>query len=205
MKIKINYSKTKELRRLLWSPPELGWGNEFHRSDMILCPLRGYYRLTGIPPKPPEKLVAYGIVGTTLHNIIESKFPNAERDIQWCNIHNTIDVVWDKYTEIKTTRMSILNPSDIPRVYKEQILSGMVATKEFSWYLITLDIVNMNLLVWDVIAKSKEVNDFKYELLARRDCLSAAVLSRNPTWLTPHLNECGLCPYKYTCRVWTNR
>lgn len=202
MKFTLNYKKTRELKEKLWVPRELNWGQDYHRSDLILCPERGYLRLTGVKPRPSNKLVAYSVMGTAGHDVIEKRFDMTEKQEVWFDVYNTFDVIWDRFAEIKTTRLSILRPSDIPELYQEQILSGMVCLKEVEAYLITLDIRNLSLLVWDALAERKEVNKFKHDLVGRKQVLQHAVKTRNDYWLTPHPNECPLCPYRYACKRW---
>jgi hypothetical protein len=199
MDIKINYKKTQELKDLLWNP-ESTWGTELHRSDPVYCHIKAYCRLVGIKPRIEERTVASWVIGTSLHRIVQDHFPPDRIEVntprRGIEVHT--DVMWDKPAEIKTTRMSIKHAQDIPREYIDQIRYGTVFHGGSHVYLITLDIVNRTLLVWDVLLDTAEMKDAEDEFDETIAAILYAVQHRDPSILEVVEEECSDCQYNYS-------
>jgi len=196
-RIRINYKKTDELCRKLWKYYMLFTKDNYERSDLIYCPLKAYNRMTNVPiRKLPNKAIATFLVGQTLHVLIQNAFPKIEvKEELMPNLIARVDIMWDKPTEIKTTTMSMYTKEHIPMSYIEQLAAVLAFRGENSGYLITLDILNKTLLVWDVAFKQKQLNEFKRILEDRYQRLQKAVQEKSFSGLTPKVLECDACLY----------
>jgi len=200
--VSLNYEKTKELKEILWQSKSWFSRDEFERSDLIYCPVKGYNRCVGLKPRIPMKLSAIFVIGEALHTIIQSKFDLVEvKQKMLPNVNVRYDLIWGKKAEIKTTRMNMFRPSHIPKIYLDQLEAGLAFTKDNDAYLITFDIVNTCLLVWDVVFDRKYLASQVDKYFDLSVILEDSVRFKNPFMLKPKFEECPTCLYSHNCQV----
>ena len=205
MKVQINYDKTNELRNIIWQSHST-WGTEKHRSDPVYCHLKAYNRRIGVESRVIGRVVEHWIVGETLHRIVQDHFPreNIEHLVTRGNTESHIDILWDKPTELKSTRLLVQNIRQIPTEYIDQIRYGLVFLKKKEAYLGILSLSTNNLTVWDVILDKKEYINAEHEFDTQMNVIDYAVMHRDPTVLVPKLDECSDCSYNHSngCYIW---
>jgi len=203
--IKLNYEKTEELKNMLFSLAQSKFNDVFfERSDLISCPIQGYNRFKHVNvTNIPIKKVAKWVIGEALHSIIQNAFKNIEITEEITNdLRMRIDIMWDKIAEIKTTRFSIIKKEYIPTPYLKQIEFALAFRNQTEGYLITLDIVNALLLVWDVIFDQSYLIKRKKFYMQLLNKIRKAIVMNNPKLLEPNLQMCGNCLYTRDCLYW---
>lgn len=197
MQVELDYDLTEEIKKYIWRTHSQ-WGSEFHRSDLVYCELKPYCRLTGISARPRPRVVENWVVGEIGHILIQKAFKlvEVEREFEGAQVH--YDVIFKSLPlEIKTSVLSILNQSHIPREYLDQIAYGLVFSNSTEGLLLTLDIVDKILLVWRVKLTHEELEYYKSSFIKRKERILTAVAESNPYLLEPKRDECDLCVYAY--------
>jgi len=203
--VKLNYEKTKELRDKLWRTKSLFTREKYERSDFIYCPLKGFNRMLGVQSsKPSMRIVANWVVGEALHTVIQRAFKNTEVIQELMpDVNTRLDILWDRIAEIKTTRLSMFRPAHIPESYLKQLEFALAFREETEGYLVALDIRNNVLLVWDVEFSPSYLTKQRKRYRGQLHLLRTAVKLRNPYLLSPKLEECPYCIYRYGCSYFT--
>jgi len=206
-KVKLNYEKTKELRDRLWQTKSLFSREKYERSDFIYCPLKGFNRMLGIQGrKPSMKVVASWVIGEALHLVIQRAFKDTEVVQELMpGVNTRLDILWDRIAEIKTTKFNMFHPSHVPESYLKQLEFALAFREEAAGYLVTLDIRNNILLVWDVEFSLAYLAKQQKRYRGQLHLLKTAVEVRNPYLLSPNLEECPYCIYLYNCSYFTLR
>jgi len=197
MKIELDYAFTQEVREKIWQTREK-WGKEFHRSDLVYCPLKAYCRLRGIEAKPRAKVVENWIVGEIAHRLVQRAFElvEVEKEFQGAQVH--FDIIHRGLPlEVKTTITSILNKEHIPQEYLDQLIYGLVFNQSKEGLLMTFDIVNKVLLVWRIRISNRELEEYTRKFISQRRRILEAAKKGDPSMLEPKWNECKTCPYNY--------
>jgi len=205
VKVKLNYEKTNKLKNMLFSIAQSKFDDAFfERSDLISCPLQAYNRFKHVNiTHIPMKKVAKWVIGEALHSIIQSAFKDVEIIETLSNdLRMRIDVMWDKIAEIKTTRLSVIKKEYIPNSYLRQIEFALAFRNQTEGYLITLDIVNALLLVWDVAFDQTYLIKRKKFYMESLNEIRKAIIMDNPKLLKPNLRMCGNCLYTRDCLYW---
>jgi CRISPR/Cas system-associated exonuclease Cas4 (RecB family) len=178
-------------------------GPRLHRSDLIYCLRKAYFRLMGIEP-PEHFTMEFTIIGKTLHRIIERSFKYNEIEMEKDGISGTVDVVvpfGDKKLpiEIKTTRRFIANANDIPSSYIEQLKIAIIMAETNEGLLAILNIITAKIQVWVLRMTDEEKNGFWQEILSRRALVEKAVAEKNFLLLPRTLWLCKNCEYRTIC------
>lgn len=174
-----------------------------HRSDLIYCLRKAYFRLAGI--EPPEPLVIeFTVIGKTLHRIIERGFKYKEVEMEKDGILGTVDIVTlfggrRLVIEIKTTRKFITSPQDIPQSYVEQLKMAIIMAGTDEGLLAILNIITAKIQVWVLRMTEAEKSAFWQEILSRKSLLERAVAERNPLLLPKLQWQCKNCEYRSIC------
>lgn len=202
--MQLNYEKTVELRSKIWNAQSWFKPGIRERSDLIYCPFKPYNRDHGVKSDPPTRAIPYWVIGEALHVIIQRAFKLTEINKPWSGINVRHDIMWDRPAEIKTTRQTLLKPSHIPEYYLKQIEVGMLSTNRNDFYLITLDMRNNMLLVWDVFGKNQILARRSRYYKTRLNTLERMIATKDMSLLEPHIPECEWCEYMHTCpyRKW---
>lgn len=206
MKVSLNLEKTQRLKKIVYQQRSQ-WGTEPHRTDAVSCPVKAYCRMTGMVGLPHTKVVENWIVGEVLHQIVQNAFPKENTEVtrtrddifvmdQNPAVH--FDLVWDDvFTELKSTTLSMLTKEDILPEYLEQLRFGFIFNDATLQNLVTFDIVNKVMLVWDVEIEESERKKADVDYQIRMSLIEFAVENKNPHVLEPHKNECRWCQYNY--------
>jgi len=178
-------------------------GPRLHRSDLIYCLRKAYFRLMDIEP-PEHFTMEFTIIGKTLHRIIERSFKYNEIEMEKDGISGTVDVVvpfGDKKLpiEIKTTRRFIANASDIPSSYIEQLKIAVIMAETNEGLLAILNIITAKIQVWVLRMTDEAKNSFWQEILSRRASVEKAVAEKNFLLLPKTLWMCRTCEYRTIC------
>jgi len=172
-----------------------------HRSDVISCPLKAYWRLTGHKPEYTPKDVGNFILGKLAHEMIEEYFDFQEKQIKVGGlVYVTIDAILDGYPiEIKTTRRKIYRRDDLPREWIEQLAFAMSALKVNKGYIFVLNYISFAIMVWEVELTDQEIKTLTNQMLWSIIKILDAVKRRDPSSLSPKREECKFCCYRKTC------
>jgi len=207
LRIYLSVPYTNKFKEKLAENERLDRGNIIHRSDLIYCLRKAYYRLTNVEPSDAIH-VEYMVIGKTLHNIIEESFQYVEKEVLWNNeVVCTVDILENGYPiEIKTTRKTIRSPEEIPRTYIEQLQMAMLAVDKPKGYLAILNVRTADLKVWRFEWESENekeaVNNYFLEKLR---LLKKAIELKTPN-LLPTLDwQCPSCEYRNICKALTGK
>lgn len=174
--------------------------DEYERSDLVYCPVKAYARLHDVPMDVSMRTVASWVIGESLHMIMQQAFKITELKQQIMpNVNVRWDVLWDKFTEIKTTTLPMFRPSHLLPNYLRQLEFGLAFMDKSESYLISLDIINKVLLVWDVKFKRSYLDRKREDYKAGFEILQEANRLNNPLMLTPRTEECPWCPWFERC------
>lgn len=199
-KIRLNAEKTKQLKEVLWQARSRFTADAYERSDLIYCPVKGYNRMHKVRAKIPMHTAAIWVIGEALHIAIQKAFTETEVTKELLPKTNfRFDLLWGKPTEIKTTRSTVFRPSHIPKAYLDQLECGLACLDENIGHLITLDITNALLLVWDIEWSKEYLAKRRAEYLGSLHSLDKAVSLGLPHLLKPKIEECPSCIYFLEC------
>jgi hypothetical protein len=197
---RINYDKTKELREIIWQK-NYKERTMIQRTDLVHCLLKVFCRDMGVKPKPAARSVEAWIVGDMGHLIIEGPFERKEEEIwgpdELSDIPAHIDFMWgDDNAEIKTTVHNVYLPSHIEG-YMEDIVSGFLFNRKTKGVLVTLNLIDKMLLVWDIKITKEAAAELLAKLNSRKELIRQAVKSKSFDMLEPKTEECPYCSYNY--------
>lgn len=171
-----------------------GW----HRSDAISCPLKAYWRVTNeLQGEYRSRDVGIVMIGEMAHQVLEKGFDAQEQVFNIGGVQVTIDALSGKFpVEIKTTRKQIFKREDIPADWSEQLAIGISVMDVDKGYLMTINIINFALMVWEfsMNADERELtrNAFIWQILNIADTVD----KHKPEILTPRYSDCMWCLYR---------
>jgi CRISPR/Cas system-associated exonuclease Cas4 (RecB family) len=199
MKIQRDQKNEHMFKKRIFENPKIDRGTEIHVTDLVYCLRKAYYRITKTPITNTTT-VEYAIIGKTLHNIIENAFTYTEKEIKNYGITATIDILESHETaipiEIKTTRMKINNPQDIPQTYLTQLSYYLAMLDVRCGYLAILNVIDADLKLFLVEIEPELA---KREMLGKKQLLEYALQQKNP-YLLPKLEwQCKSCEYREVC------
>lgn len=176
---------------------------KIHRSDLIYCLRKAYFRLTGVEP-PEHSVVEFTVIGKTLHRIIERSFKYREVEMEKDGILGTVDILTSfegkrLAVEVKTTRKFIRSVKDIPPSYIEQLKMAVIMAETDEGLLAILNIITAEIQVWVLRMTEAEKNAFWQEILSRKALLERAVAERNVLLLPRMMWMCRSCEYRSVC------
>ena len=207
MRIYVSEPYTRMFKQKLKDSHLLDRGNVIHRSDLVYCLRKAYYRLTNVEPSDTVH-VEYMVIGKTLHRLIEEAFEYVEQEILWRNeVVCTVDILRNGCPiEIKTTRKTIRTADEIPPTYVEQLQLAMIALDSPKGYLAVLNVASAELNVWRFEWENETEKQRVTEYFTRKlELLKKAVELRTPN-LLPTLDwMCPTCEYRNVCRMLTGK
>lgn len=173
-----------------------------HRSDVIACPLKCYWRLTGlIKPIYTSQNVGILLIGTLAHIALHKNFDAQEKIFDLDGMDVTIDAILSQVNiehpiESKTTRKRIYRKEDIPEEWLQQLAIAMTAMDIDTGYLMIFNVITFSITVWEINMRRDEREMFYYAAKWQKDSILDAVVKRKPELLSPKRSECQWCQYR---------
>jgi len=176
-----------------------------HRSDVIACPLKCYWRLTGlIKPIYTSQSVGILLIGTLAHIALHKNFDAQEKVFNLDGMDVTIDAILGKLhdspidypIESKTTRKKIYRKEDIPEEWLQQLAIAMSVMNVDTGYLMIFNVITFSITVWEVNMRWDEREMFINAAKWQKNSILDAVAKLKPELLTPKRSECEWCAYK---------
>jgi len=176
-----------------------------HRSDAIACPLKAYWRLTGlIKPIYTSQSVGILLIGTLAHIALHKNFDAQEKVYDLHGITITVDAILGELSgsnieypiESKTTRKRIYRKEDIPEEWIEQLAIAMSVMNVDKGYLMIFNVINFSITVWEIIMDEEERDMFTNAVIAIVGSILDAIAKKRPDLLQPKITECKWCPYR---------
>lgn len=171
-----------------------GW----HRSDAISCPLKAYWRITGLlQPEYRSKDVGILMIGEMAHGVLERGFDAQEKVFLIAGINVTIDAIHGQYpVEWKTTRKNIFKRDDIPKDWVEQLAIGMSVMDVDKGYLAIINIINTGFMVFEFSMNAEERELTRQAFVWQIMNIAESIDKRNPDQLKPRHDDCFWCSYR---------
>lgn len=173
-----------------------------HRSDVISCPLKAYWRLTGkFSSIWDSQSVGILSIGTLGHIALHKNF-NAQEEIH--DLHG-ISVTIDAITEIdgkrypiesKTTRKQIFSKDQLPQEWIEQLAIAMAVLNVEKGFLMIFNLIAFSITVWEIIMSKDEAQMFLNGCVWQIGSIVNAVEKGTPELLQPKIGECPWCSYR---------
>jgi len=178
-----------------------------HRSDVIACPLRAYWRLTDkIKPIYSSQNVGTLLIGTLAHQVLHQNFDAQEKEFDLYGITVTVDAIFGVLSgaqegkqfpiESKTTRKRIYRKEDILQDWIEQLAIAMAVMDVDKGYLMILNVISFSLTVWEVEMNEEERKTCIQGCVWQIGSILDAIQKRDPSLLSPKTSECENCPYR---------
>lgn len=178
-----------------------------HRSDAIACPLKAYWRLTGLLQAIYDSQnVGILLIGTLAHIALHRNFDAQEEEHDLKGIKVTIDAIFGvgsgamdgiRYPiESKTTRKRIYGKGDIPQEWLEQLGIAMGVLDVDIGYLMVFNLISFAITVWKVTIPKDERQMFLDGAVYQVATILNAVKESKPETLQPKTVECHFCPYR---------
>ena len=172
-----------------------------HRSDLIYCLRKAFFRIKGIEKPKPSKFMPLAVIGRVLHVLMEEVYERREVVKSKFGFTSTIDMLKDgKPVEIKTTRatVTVKKLHDVFKTWREQLETAMLFTDQNVGHLFVLNVVSGKLSVYDFSFESEgEAMTFEKELLNRKRLLEYALELNNYRVLPlPECWQCNFCEYE---------
>jgi len=201
MRIRHDSKKVKEFSEIMLSQFYQKSTTErtgFHRSDAIACPLRAYWRMTGIIEKEyTTRDVGTLLLGTLAHIALHKYFDAQEKVYKLQGIYITVDAIQGEYPiETKSTRKKIYKKEDLPQAWIEQLCIAMAVMKVNVGYLMVLNIITYGLTVWEITMSDQEREMFLNSCVWQIISIVDAIQKKDPRALTPKHSDCIWCPYR---------
>ena len=178
----------------------------FHRSDLISCPLKCYWRITGEKSQHfTSRDVGTLVLGTLAHIALHRNFKAQEKEFKVGGIYITVDAIYDEDgveypVETKTTRRKIFQKEKIPQEWIEQLCLAIAVMDVPKGYLMIVNMINFAITVWEISLTKIEREMFLQTAIWQALALIDAIKKKNPKLLTPKYKECKWCPYRPTRR-----
>lgn len=177
-----------------------------HRSDAIACPLRAYWRLTGlIQAIYDSRNVGVLLIGTLAHIALHKNFDAQEEIHDLHGINVTIDAIFGPDSgssgkrfpiESKTTRKQIYSKADIPQEWIEQLGIAMGVLNVDIGYLMVFNVINFSVTVWEISMPKEERQMFLDGCVWQVSSIIDAIEKKKPELLQPKRVDCAWCPYR---------
>lgn len=181
-----------------------------HRSDLIYCLRKAFFRIKGIEKPKLSEFAPLAIIGKVLHSLMEV-YKRKEVVKTKLGFSSRIDMLNENGNpiEIKTTRATVTleRLQQIFRTWREQIATAILFTEQDIAHLFVLNVISGKLNVYDFSFESEtERTAFKKELLARKRLLKKALKLNNYQILPCSDWECKFCEFDEIClkkEVWS--
>jgi CRISPR/Cas system-associated exonuclease Cas4 (RecB family) len=175
-----------------------------HRSDAIACPLKAYWRLTGlIPAIYTSQNVGILLIGTLAHIALHQNFDAQEKVFDLHGVSVTVDAIMGQEgqkqfpIESKTTRKKIYRKEDLPQEWIEQLAIAMAVMDVDTGYLMVFNVISFSITVWEISEMSKEEREmFLNGCVWQVGSILDAIEKKKPELLSPKFNDCEWCPYR---------
>lgn len=176
-----------------------------HRSDVIACPLKCYWRLTGLIKAIYDSgSVGILLIGTLAHIALHKNFDAQEKVFDLDGMDVTVDAILgeenssriDYPIESKTTRKKIFRKEDIPEDWLQQLAIAMSVMHVDFGYLMIFNVISFSITVWEVALSFEEQEMFLRAAKYQKDSILNAIELRKPELLQPKRSECQWCPYR---------
>lgn len=170
----------------------------FHRSDVISCPLKCYWRLTGeisINLGPSD--VGILLLGELCHIALHKYFDAQEKHFDLGGTAITVDAIFGNTPiETKSTRKKIYRREDLLNDWIEQLGIAMAIMNSNVGYLMIMNIITFSLTVWKVTMSNDELSMFANSCQFQAFTIADSINKKNPCLLTPKYSECAMCSYR---------
>ena len=176
-----------------------------HRSDVIACPLKCYWRLTGlIKSIYTSQNVGILLIGTLAHIALHKNFDAQEKVFDLDGMDVTVDAILGKLhdspidypIESKTTRKRIYRKEDLPEEWLQQLAIAMAVMNVDTGYLMIFNVITFSMTVWEITMRWDERNMFIDAAKWQKNSILDAVAKRKPELLQPKRSECEWCAYR---------
>lgn len=203
MKIVENTELAEKYNQMLLNNNTFYRSPHIHRSDLIYCLRKAFFRIKGIQKPKPSPYAPLAVIGKTLHVLMEI-YKRREVVKTKFGFTSSIDMLKsdDKPIEIKTTRANVTleRLHEIFKTWREQIGTAILFTNEDIGHLFVLNVISGKLNVYDFSFESEtEKTTFKKELLMRKRLLKRALKMDNYRILPLSNWECRFCEYDEMC------
>jgi hypothetical protein len=171
----------------------------FHRSDVIACPLKAYWRLTGeveIDLGPDD--VGIFLLGELCHIALHKYFDAQEKHYDLGGVAVTVDAIFKNAfpIETKSTRKKIYRKEDLLNEWIEQLGIAMSIMHINTGYLMVMNIISFSLNIWKVTLSDEELIMFGNSCQFQAFAIGDSVQKRDPSILQPKFDECKYCSYR---------
>jgi CRISPR/Cas system-associated exonuclease Cas4 (RecB family) len=175
-----------------------------HRSDVIACPLKCYWRLTGlIKPIYSSSSVGILLIGTIAHLVLHKNFDAQEKVFDLDGMDVTVDAILGEKSgskidfpiESKTTRKQIFRKEDLPEEWLQQLAIAMSVMGVDKGYLMIINVVSFAMTVWEISLSDEEREMFKKAAIYQKNAIIDAINQKKPELLHAKRSDCQWCPY----------
>ena len=200
MIIKENMELTEKYSEMLLNTNTFYRSPFIHRSDLIYCLRKAFFRMKGITKPKPSPYAPLAVIGKTLHVLMEI-YKRREVVKTKFGFTSSIDMFKedDKPIEIKTTRANVTLEKlyGTFKTWREQVGTAILFTNEDIGHLFVLNVISGKLNVYDFSFESEtERTAFKKQLLMRKRLLKRALKIDNYQILPCSEWECRYCEYE---------
>jgi len=172
-----------------------GW----HRSDVIACPVKAYWRLTGeVPIDLTPDDVGIFLLGELCHIALHKYFDAQEKHFDLGGIAVTVDAIFKAIypIETKSTRKSIYKKEELLNEWIEQLGIAMSIMGVNTGYLMVMNIISFSLNVWEINMTNEELTMFGNTAQFQALAIADSIEKHDPSILCPKFDECKFCSYR---------
>ena len=203
MKIVENTELAEKYNQMLLNTNKFYRSPFIHRSDLIYCLRKAYFRMKGIEKPKSSPYAPLAIIGKVLHSLM-GIYKRREVVKTKFGFISSIDMLKQdgKPIEVKTTRATVTLEKlhETFKTWREQIGTAILFTNEDIGHLFVLNVISGELKVYDFSFESEtERTAFKKQLLARKRLLKRALKMDNYRILPCSDWECKFCEYDEMC------
>jgi CRISPR/Cas system-associated exonuclease Cas4 (RecB family) len=184
-------------------------GEKIHRSDLIYCPRKAYFRIKGYEEKETDRgAVSKKRIGESLHVLFEVCERN-EVDIRKDGVVGRVDMLADpdlgyvgEPIELKSTRGKLLGPDWIELQHREwvdQLETACLFTEKPRGHLSVLQVISGDLKVYTMTFTPEEMEAFWKKKSEVKMLLSMALDVNDYKPLPKGTWECRNCGFTEVC------
>jgi len=211
MKLIENPKLAEKYQNLLLKNNHFNRAKVIHRSDLIYCPRKAFFRLKGYQETRPNAFAPLSIIGKVLHVLLEIT-EKKEVPYNQYQVKATIDMLTDKQfkienepIELKSTRgtvslfnnqlmMGKTNPIKL-EAWHNQLFQACLFTNKQTGHLFVLNVITGKLKVYTCILTKKDLKTVETNLKQTRNLIIKAVNSNDYHVLPISTWECATCGY----------
>jgi len=222
MKIYLDERKTDELRKKLvdkWEQISLygdphreyiireeshARGDEYHVSDLIMCPMKKICQVSGLPRSVAKRAITMMLSGIVAQKLIQWLYTLKESEYEALIVGVAVGHVdvFESFMyplEAKFSRKKILKREDLPQYWCRQLVSYIsMVDKEKGW-IIVINIFTSDIMAWCIEMNEEERSSQRKAITEAVKTLNYAINTKDYLKLFIHPSEYDFCQYRYVC------